>query len=296
MSAAVICVSTGGVPGQPAADTAREFAAHGISAIELSGGEPSDDQLSALRAMRSDVTLRMHNYFPPPPVPFVFNLASPDPAIGDRSMAHVRTALEWANDLGCPVYGFHAGFRLDPTVGELGRSIATRALTDRAVAFEIFRDRVGALAEDARRAGVRLLVENNVVSAGNLARFGEDPLLLSEPGEIARFFEQAPSNVGLLLDVAHLRVSATSLQFDAVQAHDRVRQWIAAYHLSENDGTSDTNDPIHDESWFWEVLDPHLDYYSLEVYRVSATELRRQQALAEARVSAMRTRRPTLRS
>lgn len=282
----MIFVSTGGLPTQSAADSAAEFVRHGIHAVELSGGAAAPGMEARLRSMRGDVTFQVHNYFPPPAEPFVFNLCSPDAAACARSMAHVRTAMQWALALGRPVYSFHAGFRINPSVAELGRPIARQAIRDRATALAQFGENVLRLADEARREGVTLLVENNVVSQANFDTFGEDPLLLAHPDEMAAFMREMPSGVGLLLDVAHLRVSARTLGFDPVAAHAQVRPWIRGYHLSDNDGVTDSNEPVTDDSWFWDVIIPGLDYYGLEVYRVAAAELARQQALAAARLSA----------
>ena len=281
----MIFVSTGGTPARSGADTAQDFLHHGIRAIELSGGASAPGLEASLVALRDEATFQVHNYFPPPSDPFVLNLASADREVHARSMAHVRTAIRWASSVGQGVYSFHAGFRITPEVRELGRPIAKHPLRPREEALSAFGDAVLILSAEARREGVRLLVENNVVSAANLATFGEDPLLLCQPGEMAAFMSEMPTDVGLLLDVAHLKVSATSLGFDAVAAHALVLPWIRAYHLSDNDGLTDSNGAVTTDSWFWGVIDPGLDYYSLEVYGVSAAELARQQAFTAARLA-----------
>ena len=281
----MIFVSTGGAPAWPAATTAAEFARHGIDAIELSGGAFSPTQEADLRAMGGDVVFQIHNYFPPPAAPFVFNLASADAVICERSVQHVRTAMRWAVAFGRPVYSFHAGFRIDPSAAELGRPIARQSLRDRASALDQFGEKILLLAQEARREGVTLLIENNVVSGTNMATFGEDPLLLADPGEMATFMREMPVEVGLLLDVAHLNVSARTLGFDPVAAHATVTPWIHGYHLSDNDGITDSNGPVTETSWFWDVIDRRLDYYSLEVYGVPTAELARQLQFTAAKLA-----------
>ena len=56
--------------------------------------------------------------------------------------------------------------------------------------------------------------------------------------------------------------------------------WIKAFHLSDNNGESDSNNKIYPNSWFWKYLDKNLDYYSLEIYNANADELLDQYALA----------------
>ena len=249
---------------------------HDIPAIELSGGAYSALQERELIGMSKHLALQVHNYFPPPEQPFVFNLASSDRVLMERSLEHVRNAMRLAIALGRPLYSFHAGFRINPLVSELGHVMRRRELRDRTTALNQFGENVLLLAEEARRQGVVLLVENNVLNAMNLRSFGEDPLLLTNPEEIASFMAKMPTNVGLLLDVAHLKVSARTLGFDPIAAHAHVKPWIQGYHLSDNDGLSDSNEAVATDSWFWQVIEPDLDYYSLEVYGQPTAELARQ--------------------
>jgi sugar phosphate isomerase/epimerase len=269
----MIYLSTGGHRFKNAAETALDFYSHGIVGVELSGGTFSATYQADLLGLPKELTLQVHNYFPPPANPFVLNLASNDEAIAEQSLRHVRTAMRLAVLLRNPVYSFHAGFRINPQVSDLGKKLSRYNLIDRDVALELFGERVAALAEEARREGVTLLIENNVLNMTNLATYGEDPLLLAHSDEIAGFMERMPSNVGLLLDVAHLKVSANSLKFDLIHAHETLKKWIRGYHLSDNDGTADSNEHVHSDSWFWKVLMPDQDYYSLEVYQTPISGL-----------------------
>lgn len=276
-----IFISTGGVINQPAIDTAKQFYHHEIRAVELSGGVFLDNQVDEIISLSNDYKFQIHNYFPPPKIPFVFNLATSDRVLLKRSMEHVRSAMKLSVAVGRPVYSFHAGFRINPKISELGMPLSESILRDYHSAFEQFVDSVLILAEEAKMQGVTLLIENNVLSKVNLERFSENPLLLTTPDEICSFMDRMPGNVGLLLDLAHLKVSGKSLGFDLVEAHEALRKWIKGYHLSDNDGTEDSNLPISEDSWFWEVINPTLDYYSLEVYRVEIDELVNQYHLVK---------------
>jgi sugar phosphate isomerase/epimerase len=275
----MIFVSTGGVRHQSAAATALQYFDHGIHCVELSGGTYSPTCETDLRDLPGGMHLQIHNYFPPPELPFVFNLASTDSVIATLSVAHVRNAIRVAVMLNRPIYSFHAGFRINPAVSELGARLGKHSLLAREVALDVFGERVAVLAEEARREGVTLLVENNVINTPNLKIYGEDPLLLTDPDEIAMFMERAPSNLGLLIDVAHLKVSAKTKSFDMVVAHEKLKKWVKGYHLSDNAGAADTNDPVSEESWFWDHLLRGLNYYTLEVYRQSIPKLVEQCAL-----------------
>ncbi len=269
----MIFISTGGRYRQTAVETALDYYEHGIFGIELSGGSHSETYYSDLMALPTQMRFQVHNYFPPPVSPFVFNLASYDTVISKLSIEHVRSAIRLAIALCRPIYSFHAGFRINPKVNELGRNLTQYPLLDRTTALDVFFERLTLLAEEAQQEGVTLLVENNVINKTNLALFGEDPLLLTHPDEISTFMSKVPSNVGLLLDVAHLKVSGTALGFDFVAAHKQLKPWIKAYHLSDNDGSADSNNSVSEESWFWDDLVRGLDYYSLEVYQTPTSEL-----------------------
>lgn len=277
----VVFVSTGGFSKSSAADTAEEFSGNMISAVELSGGQYSPDLITRLETLSKKIHFRVHNYFPPPKVPFVFNLASGNPDIANKSIEHVRNSINIANQLGSSVYSFHAGFLIDPQVNELGKKIGKRQLSDRDEAMDRFIARIKILAAEAELTNSKLLIENNVLSATNLKSFGENPLLLTSPDEIEMIMKVMPKNVELLLDVAHLKVSARSLGFSPEEAHRQLLPYIDAYHLSDNDGTEDSNMPFDESAWFWKDLKTNLDYYSVEVYRAPTEKLRAQQVLVE---------------
>ena len=113
---------------QPAWKTCVDLYNHGINNIELSGGCYDADQLTNLKKFKNKINFQIHNYFPPPAEPFVFNLASLSPDIIKRSLDHVETALQFSLELDCQRYSFHAGFLIDPQVSELGRSKKKRII------------------------------------------------------------------------------------------------------------------------------------------------------------------------
>ena len=275
-----VYISTGGMPELPAPESIARLVSAGIRHVELSGGVHLESGMGALSHLLEDVSLRIHNYFPPPRDPFVLNLASASDEIASRSVEHVREALVWAKEIGGGIYSVHAGFRMDPAARELGQRIANTGLSPRAEALSRFVDRVSTLAADADALGVELLIENNVLSVENLAAFGEDPFLMTEPDECARVMERTPSGVGLLFDVAHANVSARSLGFDPGHMVRSCQPWTRAYHLSENDGFTDSNEPVQRDSWFWQHLSSDVAYCSLEVYGLSDEALAAQASLA----------------
>jgi sugar phosphate isomerase/epimerase len=277
----MIFTSTGGQKKISAVQYAKRLLSIGLKNIELSGGAFSESYEAEIESIYPHANLRIHNYFPPPKNPFVFNLASTDKHIKKISHTHVENAIRIAAKYGEKIYSFHAGFRVNPKVEELGGELRRYKLLDRNSALEVFGESIADLSHYAKQHDVMLLIENNVIGSTNFKVYQEDPLLLTSPDEISNFMNNVPSNVGLLVDLAHLYVSSVTLGFNAVKAHNQISQWVHAYHLSENNGLEDLNWPVEEESWFWNCIRRDLDYYSLEVYGVSEVALSSQVNLVE---------------
>ncbi len=282
----MIYISTGGFKHQPASDTVKSLAKDGFLAIELSGGIYEKNQLQKLKNLQAEygINFKVHNYFPPPVTPFVFNLASLNKNIAELSIQHAMNAIDYSSELGGDVYSFHAGFLLDPGVSELGKTISSRSLYDRTEAMKAFIERVNDLSKYAFSKKISLLIENNVVSNSNYKKFSGDPLLMTSKSECIYVMENTPDNVNLLVDVAHLKVSSKSLGLDGSLFLAQCKKWIKAYHLSDNNGLEDENKSFDSNSWFWTHITNGLDYYSLEVYTPSLNVLHEQSELAEAKV------------
>ncbi len=276
-------VSTGGFHDRAGDAVSTELLSAGMPFIELSGGAYSETLLRDLQALTPAAHFQIHNYFPPPPDPFVFNLASLDTVIGERSISHVEQALRWCVALGADRYSFHAGFLLDPKLAELGNRIPNRSLFDRDRCIEVFVSRVCRLNETAESLGITLMIENNVLSARNALEFPDNPLLMCDPLECQQILGLLPQRVGQLIDVAHLKVSANSLHFDPVGMFDECHERITGYHLSDNDGREDSNQPFDEDAWFWPHLKSDVDYVSIEVYGCGMHQLKQQQELSESK-------------
>jgi len=280
----VIYISTGGFRGRRADAVAAELFGAGVKYIELSGGVYSATLLTDLQALKTDICFQIHNYFPPRQDPFVLNLGSLDSVIGERSIAHVEQALQWCRILGADRYSFHAGFLLDPKVDELGKRIPSRHLYDRDECIDVFVRRVSHLAGLAKKIGIDLMVENNVLSAKNAAEFSTNPLLMCDPKECLQVMDLLPEHVQLLIDVAHLKVSANSLNFDPSRMFDVCHKRISGYHLSDNNGLEDSNKPFGEDAWFWQHINPDVNYFTVEVYGCAPEKLLLQGNLVRSKL------------
>ena len=280
----MIYISTGGFKSEKCINIIKKLVQKGIFDIELSGGKYEVNQIKKIKCEQKlikSLNLQVHNYFPPPSDPFVFNLGSLDKKISNKSMQHAFNSIELAASLNSKYYSFHAGFLLDPQVDELGKKIKKRAIYDRKESKNIFIKRVNKLAEFAEEKKIKLLIENNVLSYNNLEEFRENILLMVDDNECIEIMDQVRDNVKMLVDVAHLKVSSNSLKFDKVSFLKNLDKWIFAYHLSENNGKKDSNKKISPDSWFWPYIKKNLDYYSIEVYGEEPEELFKQKELTQ---------------
>jgi sugar phosphate isomerase/epimerase len=271
-----IYASSGAFLSRELAPLLDEAAAAGVTKIELSSGVAwGPDNLEVVRRNRSRFRFLVHNYFPPPERPFVLNLASSDPEIRARSFAHCRGAIDLAHELESDLFTVHAGFALEPKVSELGRPIAGEATVDIEEAYRIFRDAVGELVAYGEGLGVRLGIENNVVAPFNLRHGRNAFLLMATAEEILRLAADIPSSrLGFLIDSGHLNVSARTLGFDREEFLEAVGPRVFGWHLSDNDGTADSNRPFGDDAWFlpWVAKIPG-EMVVIEAYRLAPHQL-----------------------
>lgn len=280
MSSASVFVSTGSFYGPPSVAIGRLLES-GVRDIELSGGVPHSGLYESVLAHRARAKLQVHNYFPPADPPFVFNLASVDEQIRDRTIACMKEAVALSARLGAEQYGVHAGFLVDPPVSFLGQTWQSLERTDLSLAQGIFVDSVIELHDHAERTGVELLIENNVLTTGTRDEGGDDVLLMASAEQICDLMVRLPAGVGLLMDVAHLKVTAATLGFDPVEGLQATSRFVRGYHLSDNNGVSDSNGGITADSWFWSCLDSGVPTATLEVAPAPNVDFRAQVELVK---------------
>jgi len=223
------------------------------------------------------LTFLVHNYFPPHVNSFVLNLAAMDRTIIDRSVAHCRFSIDLAAEFGAPFYSVHAGAAMKAKPADLGRPLAHALEDDVDQAYAVFVRTTQQLAEYAASKGIQFLIENHVVAHFNVVRGRQNFLFASNPSEIRKFVEDVGAkNLGILLDVGHLKVTANTFGFDPRRAIDELAPYIRAFHLSENDGKEDQNLPFDDQAWFIPLLRRFKDaIHVIESYRMRIEQIQK---------------------
>jgi sugar phosphate isomerase/epimerase len=218
-----------------------------------------------------------HNYFPAPEKPFVLNLASSNNEIREASINHCKQGIDLAQESTEKVFSFHAGFCIDPCYSELGRKIKYSSDYNKDLHFQHFIYSLNELLKYSSNSGIKLLIENNVISKENLLN-QKNPLLCCSSTEIIKTIEQINnSNLMLLLDTAHLKVSCNTLNLNLKSEIEKLLPYIRAVHHSDNDGYIDNNKMFDLDYWVKNYM-PHFKTipHIIEVSNITDKDINNQ--------------------
>jgi sugar phosphate isomerase/epimerase len=232
-----------------------------LTHIELAGNlDYSDDMLNPIRASKERIKFLVHNYFPTPKHEFVLNLASKDPEIRRMSMELAENAIRLCVVLGSPFYSIKGGTVLDISMSDFNQperqaELAAQQPINYEEAYRIFLDSIGTLNDYAKQWGVKLLIQNNLISPTHLRTGIKNQFLMVKADEFERLKNDiSDDNLAFSIDLAHLEISSNALYFNKLYFLERLRSYIECLHLSDNDGQRDTNEPISPVSWFIPIL------------------------------------------
>lgn len=201
---------------------------------------------------RQSLDFLVHHYFPPPADPFVLNLASASSEILNRSLQQINRSLELCYEIGAPLLSIHAGFKADPSPD---LTFIGRRQEPYEKAFDIFVTSIKEIDHLARENGVKVAIENNVLARYNMVDGANPYLLLCHQEEFKEFFKRVTSdNVGILLDLGHLQVSAHSLGFSKDEFVRDLGNRIFALHIHDNRGEKDEHLGVTPGSWVYNAL------------------------------------------
>jgi len=281
----MIYISTSCVKHRKIKDSIEELASNGFKNIELSGGteyyENFEHDLLELKEKYS-LNYRCHNYFPPPKRPFVLNLASLNDEIFQMSFDHLEKAISLSNRLGADKFAFHSGFFIDIRLSEIGKKLSRDKLFDKEESLERFCNAYDIIKRKAKN--VSLFIENNVFSKTNADTYdGKNPFMMTNFDEYKSLKEKI--NFNLLLDVAHLKVSAKTLGLDWKEEFENMMRVSNYIHVSDNDGFHDLNNQLTKSSSLLSMLkrsDTKNKDFTLEVYDGISAIKRSYGVLSEA--------------
>jgi len=265
----MIYISTSCVKHNKIKDSVEELAENGFQNIELSGGteyyENFETDLLELKD-KYNLNYRCHNYFPPPKKPFVLNLASLNDETFQMSFDHLKKVVALSSRLGADKFAFHAGFFIDIKLSEIGKKLSRDNLFDEKKSVDRFCGAYDIVKEQAKN--VSLFIENNVFSKTNAETYdGENPFMMTNFNEYKSLKEKIDFN--LLLDVAHLKVSAKTLGLNWESEFENMINESNYIHISDNDSFHDLNSQLTKNSSLLSMLkqsDTKNKDFTLEIY------------------------------
>ena len=265
----MIYISTSCVKHNKIKDSVEELAENGFQNIELSGGteyyENFENDLIVLKD-KYKLNYRCHNYFPPPKKPFVLNLASLNDETFQMSFDHLKNVVALSSRLGADKFAFHAGFFIDIKLSEIGKKLSRDNLFDEKKSVERFCSAYDIVKEQAKN--VSLFIENNVFSKTNAETYDdENPFMMTNFNEYKSLKEKIDFN--LLLDVAHLKVSAKTLGLNWESEFENMMSVSSYIHVSDNDSFHDLNSQLTKNSSLLSMLkqsDTKNKDFTLEIY------------------------------
>lgn len=223
-----------------------------------------------------------HNYFPASYSPFVFNLASINNEVKNKTIDLCKINIDLASDSKIPVYSFHAGFAFEPKFKNLGKNFVfdNNKKKDYYNNFEFELDKI---LNYAIKKNVIILVENNVTILSNFKN-NYSPLFCSSASDIIKLAQKFDCcNFGILFDTAHHKVSSTTFGNQLEDKLDLLYPYIKAVHHSDNNSLRDTNEKIENNYWWFSKKRPleNCIFQVLEVKKCSVEEIKIQFKLLE---------------
>jgi len=222
-----------------------EYQKGNIENVEL-GSIHSPFDIKILK--KYDFNYLIHNYFPVPKKPFIFNLASPNLEIRLKSLRLAKNAIELCRKIDSPLYTFHAGFTADSK--KLGKEFFKENISSRAKALTTFIESITELIDFSKQSGIKIAFEPNVVQKHNLTQKRNELLLLAEYDEIELFYKFFKKNeIGLLLDLGHTAITSHWLDFNKDHFVKKCKDKVLAVHISNNNGIKDQHKELTKNCW-----------------------------------------------
>lgn len=214
--------------------------------IELSGGSEYDpDLLDRLNKTKKEknINFLIHSYFPPPEDHFILNFADRS----EKTRQFVKETMGYAKSLDIAYYSIHAGFKKTYT---FAKELLFDAGDKNPFVLEDIEKNIDWFTKEF--SDKKIALENLYPNNSN-----KECCFMMHIDEIVWMLDKY-SNIYLLLDLGHLKISSRSFGFnylDAVELlFNKYSQKILEIHLSENDGIQDDHFIVHSDSIQYMIL------------------------------------------
>ena len=208
----------------------------GIPAVELGASHKRFDNVKEVFKYKDDFKFIIHAMFPPQKEHVMLNIAAGD-KLREFSILKAKEAIDYCRRLDAPIYGTHGGAlaRTDAN----GYAIGEIELSREEAMINIYRS-LSEICEYANQYGVKIALENACAFLPHL--------LYITPDEYKLILKQVGSkNLGLLVDLGHLAISAKHNNFDPKWFINEVESKILEFHVHEVIDGHDHQELIDDQ-------------------------------------------------
>lgn len=198
----------------------------------------------------------VHNYFPIPKDSFVLNIASSNDKIYEKSIKHIKNAIDFCEKINAKLYTFHPGFITDPVGPNLSKNNYdfqwnNQKLINKDYSFAY--DRMLRALEVSINYAKKKKIKIAIETEGSFMK--KDHLLMQQPLEFTKFMSEFdPADIGINLNIGHLLLASRAFNFDISDFVDGIERYIVAMELSHNDGVEDQHLPLKKNEWYWSLI------------------------------------------
>lgn len=198
----------------------------------------------------SKINFITHNFFPPQNDDFVMNLASNDKQILYKSEKLIDNTVTISKSIGSNIYGFHPGYLFD-AVHSNKKFIFSK---DGISYYEAEKNSIKFVKKILNKYSNFFFLAENLFPDND-----RETSIFCTPDQISSYFSQFnQDNLGLLLDLGHLYITAKNNNKDVFKYLDNILSKhlnkIREVHLSENNGITDQHLSLKKDSWQFEAL------------------------------------------
>ena len=246
--------------------------------IELSSGTLIESEEIIKHVKQKKITLQPHNYFPPQKNRYIINLAKKSICNDKEFKSILDSQIKIAKKFKRQYLHFHAGYCLDLKAKDLGSEKLKSRILNRSECKDNLYENSDYIVSILKKHELSLLIENNVLNQGVFSQMKANPFLCCDPEEILDIFINKIPETGLLLDLAHLKVSSHTLKFDFFSAVKSLVPITKAVHISDNNGQRDSNEAFDEDSDVLKALNffGNLNFITIEVYDDNIETLKKQ--------------------
>lgn len=223
----------------------------GLKKIELGSGHKYCHRKLSNSVLENKNTYLVHNYFPPQKCSLILNIASGNKKLRVKSIGFIKRAIAFCAQFGIKLYSFHAGLLSDPVATDCrGFVFGSGNPLSPEKAFSLTVDSLREICDYADKKNVKIAIENNPCD-----RIKMGFLQFCQAEDVKALFRKVESkNLGLLLDLGHLNISANTMKFDKLEFVEQLKSKIFGIHIHENNGIEDEHKFPDESSWAFSFL------------------------------------------